>query len=250
MRYFVKLAYNGTPFFGWQIQPDQISVQAVLENAFSLLLRSEIKLTGCGRTDTGVHAREFYAHFDFPELLPDENIRHLIFRLNSFLPKEIVIYRILAMHGTAHARFDATARTYRYYIDTEKDPFRFCFSYRVYDSLNIEIMNEAAQILIPYRDFKSFSKVRTQVNNFNCRIAAASWYVENRQLVFEITADRFLRNMVRAIVGTHLEIGKGRMSLTEFKEAIEAGNRSRAGISVPAHALFLEKIRYPDSFGL
>lgn len=250
MRYFIKLAYNGTPFFGWQIQPKQISVQEVLEKAFSLLLKQPIAITGCGRTDTGVHAREYFAHFDFPETMPTEVITQLIFRLNSFLPKEVVIEDIKLMHDNAHARFDAVSRTYRYHVHLHKDPFGYPFAFRVYENIDIEEMNKAASILLETTDFTSFSKLHTQVNNNNCRVTSAFWSVQDKQLVFEITADRFLRNMVRSIVGTLLMVGKGKISIKEFQDIVDQKDRCKAGTSVPAHALFLEKIRYPIHYGL
>ncbi len=246
MRYFVKLAYNGTPFFGWQIQPEQISVQEVLENAFSLLLKEKIGLTGCGRTDTGVHAREYFAHFDLEQELNREEAVQLVFKLNSFLPKEIVITEIIKVSPQAHARFDALSRTYRYYVDVEKNPFTFPFAYRVFEPLDVETMNEAARLLLQNRDFTSFSKVHTEVANFECNIMESFWYKKDNQLVFTITANRFLRNMVRAIVGTLLRVGKGKMGVEGFQDVINQKNRSSAGMSVPAYALFLEKIRYPE----
>ncbi|MEG1555839.1 MAG: tRNA pseudouridine(38-40) synthase TruA [Bacteroidales bacterium] len=258
MRYFIKLAYNGTPFFGWQIQPKQISVQEILERALSLLLKSKqnsenaesrqlIDLVGCGRTDTGVHAREFYAHFNFHNLLSVAELDNLTYKLNSFLPKEIVIDGITLMHDEAHARFDAIERTYRYYINEKKNPFTFPFAYRVFEKLNVEEMNKAASLLIDTKDFTSFSKLHTQVNNNYCHVRTAIWKEEKGELVFEITANRFLRNMVRALVGTLLEVGKGKMTISEFQVIINKKDRCKAGVSVPAHALFLEKIRYPYS---
>ncbi|MDR2978839.1 MAG: tRNA pseudouridine(38-40) synthase TruA [Bacteroidales bacterium] len=248
MRYFIELAYNGTPFFGWQRQPEQVSVQEVLGNAVSLLLRSEIELTGCGRTDTGVHASQYFAHFDYEMALTEEERERLTFKLNAFLPKEIVVFNIYTMSNDAHARFDAISRTYHYHIHLGKDPFAFHFSHRVYEKLNIGKMNEAAEILLKTTDFTSFSKVNRQVNNFNCKVTEARWIAEGNRLRFEITANRFLRNMVRAIVGTLLDVGREKMSLEDFCEAIEKKNRSTTGASVPAHALFLENVRYPEGF--
>lgn len=244
MRYFIRLSFNGTPFFGWQIQPEQISVQEVLENAFSLLLKQKIGITGCGRTDTGVHAKEYFAHFDCQNEYSPEQLKKLTHRLNSFLPPEIVIYSIFPVPNDAHSRFDAISRTYRYYINLWKDPFSFPFAYRVFEHLDIDLMNEVAKILLINSDFTSFSKVHTQVNNFNCSVTDAFWVIENGQLCFEITANRFLRNMVRAIVGTLLLVGKGKLSMDGFQQIIDQKERSKAGVSVPAHALFLEKIRY------
>lgn len=250
MRYFIKLAYNGAPFFGWQIQPHHTSVQEVLEKAFSLLLKEKIEITGCGRTDTGVHAREYYAHFDLFKELPTEERMSLTNRLNSFLPREIAIEAIIPVPEHAHARFDAIERTYRYYVDISKDPFRFLYAYRVFEKLNINEMNRAAGILLSTDDFTSFSKIHTQVNNYRCKVTTACWHFKDGQLVFEITANRFLRNMVRAIVGTLLLVGKGKLSIDQFQDIINRKDRCSAGMSVPAHALFLEKIRYPEDYNL
>jgi tRNA pseudouridine38-40 synthase len=245
MRYFVKLAYNGAPFFGWQIQPKQISVQEVLEHTFSLLLKEKIDLTGCGRTDTGVHAREYFAHFDIDRILQENELTQLVFKLNSFLPKEIVIYEIRLVSSQAHARYDAISRTYCYYIDIEKDPFTYPYSYRVFEKLDVEAMNQAAALLLQNKDFECFSKVHTEVHHFECDVIESAWYRDANQLIFKITANRFLRNMVRAIVGTLLIVGKGKITLNEFQDIINQKDRKNAGMSVPAHALFLEKIRYP-----
>lgn len=250
MRYFIKLAYNGAPFFGWQRQPEQISVQERIEDSFSLLLKQEIAITGCGRTDTGVHASQYFAHFDYNSPLSAEEIEKLTFRLNALLPKEIVIYKIYQMPPNAHARFDALSRSYRYHIEVEKNPFTFPFAHRIYEKLSIEKMNEAAAVLLHTTDFTSFSKVHTQVNNFNCKVSHAKWVINEKQWQFEITADRFLRNMVRAIVGTILDVGRGKMSMESFREAIDRKDRRATGVSVPAHALFLENVRYPLDFNL
>lgn len=256
MRYFMRLAFNGTPFFGWQIQPKDISVQEVIENALTLLLmrpnedgqRQRIAITGCGRTDTGVHARDFTAHFDYTEEL-DENRRiQLVNKLNSFLPKEIVIFNIVPVADDAHARFDALDRTYRYYVNIRKDAFNFPYAHRVFEKLNVDKMNEAASLLLKNEDFTSFSKVHTQVNNMRCHVTRAQWVEHDGQLVFEITANRFLRNMVRAIVGTLLLVGKGKLSVQDFQDIIEQKDRCKAGDSAPAHALFLEKVRYELGF--
>lgn len=252
MRYFMRLAFNGTPFFGWQIQPKNISVQEVIENALTLLLqqpsddgqRERIAITGCGRTDTGVHARDFMAHFDFPEELNEKRRMQLVNKLNSFLPKEIVIYSIEPVADDAHARFDAIDRTYRYYVNIRKDAFNFPYAHRVFEKLDVDKMNEAASLLLKNEDFTSFSKVHTQVNNMRCHVTHAQWEQCDGQLVFTITANRFLRNMVRAIVGTLLLVGKGKISVQDFQDIIEQKDRCKAGDSAPAHALFLEKVRY------
>jgi len=248
MRYFLKLAYNGEKYFGWQMQPNQISVQEVLTKILSLLLKENIDLTGAGRTDTGVHAREFYAHFDTSCVLTGENKQDFIYRINSFLPQDIIIYDIFKVNENAHARFDAICRTYKYYVTTRKNPFANQFTHRIFYNPDIEKMNICCQKLMNYTDFTSFSKVHTQTQTKNCHIIKAIWtHLENKDLyVFEITADRFLRNMVRAIVGTLLDVGRGKISIEDFCTIIEQKDRNMAGVSVPAHALFLEEILYSE----
>ena len=244
MRYFIELAYNGTPFFGWQRQPHQITVQEVLENAVALFLKNKIELTGCGRTDTGVHARQYFAHFECDDLLTDSDCDKLQHKLNSFLPKEIVIYSIFQVDDKLHARFSALNRTYKYYVAPSKNPFHFPFTYRVFEKLDIEAMNVAAGVLLGNHDFTSFSKLHTDVNNNFCEVKAAYWEQQDDQLVFTITANRFLRNMVRAIVGTLLWVGQGKISVADFQNIINQKDRCEAGVSVPAHALFLEEVNY------
>lgn len=244
-RYFIQLAYKGTNYHGWQIQDNAHSIQAELNKSLSLLLNQTIETVGCGRTDTGVHATEYYAHFDCNKNISD--IPQLIFKLNKILSQNIAIYNILKVRNDANARFDAIDRTYQYYITTRKDPFLTESTYYYYGNLDIDLMNKAAQILLSYKDFEAFSKTNTQVNNYICHIYHAEWTIKDHLLIFEIRANRFLRNMVRAIVGTLLEVGKGNMNLEEFKQVIESKNRCNAGNSVPAHALFLTKVNYPQS---
>jgi tRNA pseudouridine38-40 synthase len=247
MRYFLKLAYNGERYFGWQIQPAHISVQEVLTKVLSLLLREQIGIVGAGRTDTGVHAKEFYAHFDASSVFTAENKHEFIYRINSFLPQDIVIYDILNVKEEAHARFDAISRTYRYYVTTRKNPFARQFTHHLFYFPDVEQMNLCCKKMMAYSDFTSFSKVHTQTQTNNCCIMQAQWRRHDEDLlVFEITADRFLRNMVRAIVGTLLEVGRGRASVEDFCTIIEQKDRKNAGMSVPANALFLEKIDYPE----
>lgn len=243
-RYFIQLAYKGTNYHGWQIQDNAPTVQAELNKTLSILLNQSIETIGCGRTDTGVHASDYYAHFDSIEI---NDIDQLIYKLNKFLSKDIAVYKIFKVNNDANARFDAIERTYNYYITKRKDPFLTDSAYYYYGNLDINEMNKAAEILLSYKDFEAFSKSNTQVNNYICHIAYAKWTEKNDVLNFEITANRFLRNMVRAIVGTLLEVGKGTMNLEEFKQVIESKNRSNAGFSVPAHALFLSNIKYPQS---
>ena len=241
-RYFIHLAYNGSRYHGWQIQPHSPSVQQTVEQCLSLKLGQRVSITGCGRTDTGVHARNYYAHFDIDQAL--ENPETIANQLNTFLPEDIVIYRIWQVAPELHARFDAVSRTYHYYITQTKNPFHAHDTYFIYNGLNVAKMQEAANILFEYEDFTSFSKLHTQVKTNNCKIMEARWMEQNGLLVFRIKADRFLRNMVRAIVGTLLEVGKGRMTLEEFRAVIERKDRCEAGTSVPAQALFLEDVEY------
>ncbi len=242
-RFFVRLSYKGTNFHGWQIQPNAITVQETLEKAFSLILQENIKIIGCGRTDTGVHAKDFFAHFDCNSNISD--LEKFTYKLNSLLPKDIAIQEIFTVGKEAHARFDATERTYKYYISKVKTPFRYEESYFYPFPLNISAMNEAAKKLLDYTDFTSFSKLHTDVKTNNCVIKEAYWEKTDTQLVFTITADRFLRNMVRAIVGTLLEVGKGKCSVERFCEIIETKDRGKAGSSAPAEGLFLHRILYP-----
>jgi tRNA pseudouridine38-40 synthase len=243
MRYFIHLSYNGANFCGWQIQPNEPSVQQGLEKALMHILKENISLTGCGRTDTGVHAKSYYAHFDFEEMSIEE-LKQLRFRLNNYFAYDIRIISILKVKNDAHARFDAISRTYKYYIATQKQPFNNEFSYFFPRLLNVEIMNKACEKLLTYTDFTSFSKLHTQVNNNNCTIFFASWEVKNEMLVFTIKANRFLRNMVRSIVGTMIEVGLEKISVEEFCKIIEQKNRSLAGVSVLAKALFLYEVEY------
>ncbi|UQD56542.1 tRNA pseudouridine(38-40) synthase TruA [Flavobacterium sp. K5-23] len=241
MRYFIKLAYNGTLYHGWQYQPNASSVQETLNKAFSVLLNTSINLMGAGRTDTGVHAKVMYAHFDFDTHIDSSKLVH---KLNSYLPKDIVIYDIILVADEAHSRFDATKRTYEYHINTFKDAFSQDQSWYFYQKLDIELMNEASKILFNHIDFQCFSKVNTDVNTFDCTIFEAYWKQENEKLVFTISANRFLRNMVRAIVGTLINIGLHKITLADFNNIIEGKNRDKAGFSVPAHGLYLTEIHY------
>lgn len=241
MRYFIELAYNGTNYHGWQYQPGANSVQETLTKALSLLLKTEIDIVGAGRTDTGVHAKQMYAHFDFENKI---DAPKLIQKLNSFLPKDIVIYAILKVPDASHARFDAIKRTYEYHMHVYKDVFENESSYHFQQPLDIDKMNEACKLLYKHNDFECFSKVNTDVRTFNCVIFEAYWTRSGDKLIFTIAADRFLRNMVRAIVGTMINIGIGKISLADFEKIIESKNRSQAGFSVPAHGLYLTKIEY------
>lgn len=243
-RYFIYLAYEGTNYHGWQVQPNGVSVQECLQKALSTLLRVETEVVGAGRTDAGVHAKLMVAHFDSEK--EDLDLALLTDKLNRLLPPDISVYRVCKVHPEAHARFDALSRTYKYYITSVKSPFNRHLKWRMHGSLNYELMNEAAKILFEYTDFTSFSKLHTDVKTNNCKIMQAEWVQEDETTwVFTIKADRFLRNMVRAIVGTLVEVGRGKMSIEEFRKVIEQKDRCKAGASVPGHALFLVDIEYP-----
>jgi tRNA pseudouridine38-40 synthase len=241
LRYFIKLAYNGTNYHGWQCQPNAVSVQETLNKAFSVVLNSEINLMGAGRTDTGVHAKEMYAHFDFETTFDYQNLVH---KLNSYLPKDIVVYNITPVVNEAHARFDATKRTYEYHIHSFKDVFLQDQSWYFHQNLDLDLMNEASKLLFNHTDFQCFSKVNTDVNTFDCTIFEAYWTQGDQKLIFTISANRFLRNMVRAIVGTLVYVGLHKITLEDFNEIIKSKNRDKAGFSVPAHGLYLTKIDY------
>lgn len=243
MRYFIKLAYNGAEYHGWQSQPNAVSVQETIEECLATIMRQDIKITGAGRTDAGVNAAVMFAHFDFEGNIPDTRV--LVNRLNALLGKNIAIYDIFEVYDDAHARFDATARTYKYFVHTEKSPFLYPFSWKATSRLDFERMNEAATHLLNYTDFTSFSKLHTDVATNNCKITHARWEREGEQWVFTITADRFLRNMVRAIVGTLIEVGRGKITVEEFCRIIEKKDRCSAGTSMPGNALFLWNVKYP-----
>jgi len=246
LRYFITLAFRGTNYFGWQIQPDAISVQEVLNKALSTVLRTNITVVGAGRTDAGVHASKMVAHFDLDsDLNRNDQLSH---RLNSYLPDDIVVSSIERVKDDAHARFDAERRAYDYCIVLGRDPFNIETTWQLYNtSLDIAQMNLACKELLRHRDFKCFSRSKTDVKTFDCVIFDAYWTESNRELIFHIEANRFLRNMVRAIVGTMIEVGTGKKSLEEFKEIILGRDRSKAGKSAPATGLFLSEIIYPSS---
>ena len=245
-RYFIHLTYKGSQFHGWQIQENAPTVQQFINEGLETLLQTDINVTGCGRTDTGVHAHNFYAHFDIEKELSEEKRTDLCFKMNRFLPKEISVFSIRSVKERSHARFDAVARTYKYFISRRKDPFLEDFSYYLYGDLDVELMNEAAKEMMTFTDFTSFSKLHTQTKTNNCKVTEAYWEEDGHKLIFTIKADRFLRNMVRAIVGTLLDVGHHKINIDEFKKIIESKNRSDAGYSVPAKALFLEEIEYPN----
>lgn len=244
MRYFLQLAYDGTNYHGWQIQPNAISVQEVLDKALSTLCAEPIYSLGCGRTDTGVHAKDFYAHFDTSKELDDR----LIINLNGILPDDIAAKRFIKVDDQAHARFDATLRSYEYHMHFHKDPFKNGYSYYFpyQRKPDVHLMNEAAKYLLEVNDFACFSKAHAGAKTTICKVSRAEWQIINEDtIVFYISADRFLRNMVRAIVGTLIDVGNGKLTSEDLKKIIESKNRSMAGTSVPGNGLYLCEIKYP-----
>ena len=242
MRYFIHLAYDGTRYHGWQIQPNGISVEGEIELRLSTLLRQPIDIVGAGRTDAGVHARHMVAHFDIEDGC---DTKQLCYRLNRMMPPDICIYKIEKVADDLHARFSATSRTYHYYISTKRNPFNRQYTWLCHYDLDFELMNQAAEILMEYKDFASFCKSHTDVKTTLCNIIEAKWIKDYEGCYyFRIKANRFLRNMVRAVVGTLVEIGRHRLSLDDFRNVIEGKKRTMAGESMPANALFLEKIEY------
>ncbi|MCR4603573.1 MAG: tRNA pseudouridine(38-40) synthase TruA [Prevotella sp.] len=253
MRYFITLSYDGTRYHGWQIQPNGISVQGELQRALSLLLRHDVMITGAGRTDAGVHAHMMVAHFDIGDNHTDSNLeasgqidcRQLTYKLNRLLPADIAIQSIQRVPADMHARFSATSRTYYYYLHTHKSPFLRHYSCELHYDLDFGLMNQAAQLLLGYDDFGAFCKSHTDVKTTICKVTKAEWrQLDSHQWLFEITANRFLRNMVRAVVGTLVEVGRKRLTISDFQRVVEGKRRSDAGESMPANALFLERIEY------
>jgi tRNA pseudouridine38-40 synthase len=244
-RYFIELSYNGTNYHGWQSQPNANTVQEELNNALATILREAIETTGCGRTDTGVHATEFFAHFDSESLvMGHQSLEKVASGLNAVLPDDIAVKRIIPVHEDAHARFDATQRSYQYQVHFGKDPFKVNRSWELRDKPDVSLMNKAALIMMEYTDFSCFSKSNTQTFTNNCEIGWAAWVETQGGLIFRISADRFLRNMVRAIVGTLIEIGRKEMEPEAIRQIIESKNRSKAGTSVPACGLYLTDVKY------
>jgi tRNA pseudouridine38-40 synthase len=244
MRYFVKLSFNGTAYHGWQMQENASSIQSKMVEALHFKAGVKEILTGCGRTDTGVHAKEFYAHFDLDQILDKAECEVLVFELNRFLPNDIAVQSLFPVKSEAHARFSAITRTYKYYISKKKDPFYYDFAWYIYGDLDIELMNEMANLLLSCNDFASFSKLHSNAKTNICRIFYSKWNEDSGNLVFTITADRFLRNMVRALVGTLIDVGKHKRTAKDFTRIIEGKNRSLAGLSAPAKGLFLHNVEY------
>lgn len=242
MRYFITFSYDGTAYHGWQIQPHSVTVQEELQKALSTLMRKPMEVVGAGRTDTGVHARKMIAHFDHDEVM---DCSQLVYKLNKLLPRDIAVQHVEPVADDMHARFSAKSRTYHYYVHLDKNPFLRSYSWQVYGNPDFELMNRAARVLMEYKDFTSFSKVNTDTKTNDCTITEARWdRVGEDQWRFTITANRFLRNMVRAIVGTLMEVGRGRMTIEQLRSVIEAKDRCRAGDSVPGNALFLVEVLY------
>ena len=242
-RYFLEIAFDGTAYHGWQIQPNADSIKDQINVCLSKLLRTEIFIQGAGRTDAGVHARQTFAHFDFDGIIADD----FADRCNSFLPFDIQIVDCVEVTKDSHSRFDAVSRTYEYFISNNKNPFYINKAFYFYKQLNLELMKNAIPLIIDCSDFTSFSKSNTQTKTNNCKIYSVSWQEKNEMLVFEIKADRFLRNMVRSIVGTFIELGVEKITLSEFKKIIDSKDRSRAGFSVPACGLYLKNVEYPQN---
>lgn len=241
-RYFITLSYDGTAYHGWQIQPNGMSVQEKLQQCLSTLVRQQVEVTGAGRTDAGVHARKMVAHFDLDGGI---DCARLAWQLNRFLPRDIAVEKVVPVGGDMHARFSATSRTYYYYIHTRKDPFLAHYSCLVSYPLDFALMNQAAAFLLSVTDFKAFCKAGADVKTTLCKVSRAGWEQTGAHAWrFAITADRFLRNMVRAVVGTLIDVGRGKVTLEQFRKIVVEGTRSDAGESMPAHALFLEDITY------
>jgi tRNA pseudouridine38-40 synthase len=260
-RYFLEIAYDGTRYHGWQTQPNAIAVQQKLNEVLAILLRHPVETIGAGRTDTGVHARQLFVHITTQAPQPPKGGAEVDLQnsgspfwgrgglrleaLNALLPHDIAVKRIIPVHAEAHARFDANLRSYEYYIHFHKDPFKQNYSWQIKGELDVELMNRAAQIMMEYTDFSCFSKSNTQVKTNNCKIMQAEWVRKEDGLVFHISADRFLRNMVRAIVGTCMMVGRREMEPERIRQIIESKNRSNAGTSVPACGLYLTEVKYP-----
>lgn len=240
-RYFIHLAYLGTEYCGWQTQPENPTVQQTIENGLSVLLRTNVSVLGCGRTDTGVHASDFYAHFDVDG---DIDSDMLVFKLNSFLPKDIAIFRIFRVKDRAHARFDAISRTYQYHVSNKRLPFRNGQYSRIYFEPDLDSMNKAAELLLSYSDFTSFAKLHSDSKTNICHLYAAHWDRVGDEFVFTIKSNRFLRNMVRSVTGTLLDVGRGKLDMDGLVRIVESKNRSSAGVSMPAQGLFLTNVEY------
>ena len=244
-RYFVQLSYKGTNYQGWQVQAHtKATVQEILNEKLAMLLREKVDCTGCGRTDSGVHAKDFFAHFDSSneKLYGDDDF---VYHLNCVLPEDIAVKKIFSVKADAHARYDAISRSYEYHITSEKDPFNDHLAWEMRDEIDMSTMNDAAKIILQYDDFGAFCKSGSDVKTTICNVSFCEWKFDGKHLVFHITANRFLRNMVRAIVGTLLDAGREKISVDDMHRIIKSGSRSEAGQSVPAHGLYLSQVKYP-----
>jgi len=246
-RYFIELKFKGTKYAGWQRQKNSLTIQELVDKAISTILKCEIFTTGCGRTDSGVHARYFVAHFDYINEIDKKNF---IYKANAILPEDIAIFNIYKVQDNAHARYSAISRTYEYIITKKKDPFEIDTALFFPHDLNLSLMNNACEVLKKYEDFSSFAKSHSNTKSNICKIFSAYWLEKNEKIIFKINANRFLRNMVRAIVGTMLEIGQEKINLNEFIKIIESNDRSKAGKSVDAKGLFLVEVKYPQNIFL
>ncbi|MBD3748265.1 MAG: tRNA pseudouridine(38-40) synthase TruA [Sphingobacteriales bacterium] len=243
LRYFIEISYKGSAYHGWQIQPNAISVQEVFNKALKVILKKDIETLGCGRTDTGVHASQFYLHLDLDEEITDRE--KMIRSLNAILPQDIAVKNILKVSKDAHARFDATLRSYEYHIHFKKNPFKTDSSWLLRNELDISVMNKAAKIILEYQDFGAFCKANADNFTNLCEVSRSEWEVKEDEIIYHISANRFLRNMVRAIVGTLVEVGNGKLKPEAMHQIIQSQNRSEAGVSVPACGLFLTAVHYP-----
>jgi len=244
LRYFIQFSYFGKLYHGWQNQPNAITVQEVLEAVLSKLLRNKVEIVGAGRTDSGVHAKQMFGHFDFERITDIDN---LLYRVNAFLPNDIAVKGIIPVQQNAHARFDALERSYEYWICTEKNPFLKDAAHYVRANLNLDLMNKASMLLLGKQDFECFSKSKTDVRTYICDVKSAKWRLEKDKLVFKITSDRFLRNMVRAVVGTLVNVGLNKYEVNHVKTILKSKDRSQAGVSVPAKGLYLTSVIYPNA---
>ncbi len=244
-RYFIELAYKGTAYHGWQLQPNALAVQEVLNKALAVFFKENIETLGCGRTDAGVHATQFYAHFDLATILNDDEQKKFIKSINALLPQDISVSQIIDVKNDAHARFDANLRAYQYHIHFNKDPFKTDTSWLLKNNLALNDMQEAAQIILDYKDFGAFCKSNADNSTNICHIYQSEWEIIPNGLIYHVKANRFLRNMVRAIVGTLVDVGKGKIKASDLHQIIQSQNRSVAGASVPACGLFLTQVQYP-----
>jgi tRNA pseudouridine38-40 synthase len=248
-RYFIRFAYNGTAYHGWQIQDNSLTVQEVITDAVKMMWDKDFKMIGCGRTDTGVHAKEFYAHFDLQDEKNQQKLDELVNRLNRYLPDDIAIFSIFPVKADLHSRYDALSRTYEYHIHTQKDPFLNEHSWFVPQKLDIDLMNKGGEVIKEYIDFTSFSKANIKRKTNLCKVTEAHWELSGHRLIFTITANRFLHDMVRAIVGTMMDLGQHKISIEDLRLIINSQDRCKAGESVPSKGLYLTRVEYPSFLG-